>query len=50
MFLSPTVREGWVPSIDYKRGRGGVDLFAIDQSPKINLSSEKCGFKVSIHD
>ena len=25
------VGEGWVQGVNYKRGRGGADLFAIDQ-------------------
>ncbi len=31
-----------------KRGKGGIDLFAIDQSPQMYLLSEKGGFKVLI--
>ena len=26
--------------VNYKRGRGGADLFAIDQNPRMYLSSE----------
>ena len=34
------VGEGWVQGVNYKRGRGGADLFAIDQNPRIYLSSD----------
>ena len=34
------VGEGWVQGVNYKRGRGGADLFAIDQNPRMYLSSE----------
>ena len=37
------VGEGWIQSVNYKRGRGGADLFAIDQSPQMYLSLEKGG-------
>ena len=37
------VGEGWVQGVNYKRGRGGADLFAIDQSSRMYLSSEKGG-------
>ena len=34
------VGEGWVQGVNYKRGRGGADLFAIDQNPRMYLLSE----------
>ena len=37
------VGEGWIQSVNYKRGRGGADLFAIDQSLRMYLWSEKGG-------
>ena len=37
------VGEGWVQGVNYKRGRGGADLFVIDQSPRMYLSPEKGG-------
>ena len=29
-----------VQGVNYKRGRGGADLFVIDQNPQMYLSSE----------
>ena len=34
------VGEGSVQGVNYKRGSGGADLFAIDQNPRMYLSSE----------